>query len=61
MEISGLKIKPFIFMTLVIIGLIPFMHWVVITPTVFRDELVMVSLVTTKFKLNPFNLMTNCS
>jgi adiponectin receptor len=40
-EIGGRCIRPFIFMSLVVLGLVPFVHWVMITPSIFRDELVM--------------------
>ena len=43
LKVYNMSIRPFIFASLVVVGLIPFAHWCMITPTIFRDELVMVS------------------
>mmetsp|Transcript_7809 Transcript_7809/g.17035 ORF Transcript_7809/g.17035 Transcript_7809/m.17035 type:complete len:328 (+) Transcript_7809:154-1137(+) len=38
LTIRGVPVRPFIFASLVLAGLIPFVHWLAITPAVFREE-----------------------
>lgn len=42
--IYGHPVKPFIFASLVVFGLFPFAHWLWITPTIFVDDLIWVSI-----------------
>lgn len=37
-EVSGVQIRPFILASLVVIGVVPFAHWMYITPDVYRNE-----------------------
>jgi hypothetical protein len=44
MKVMGRNIKPFIFAFLVILGLIPFNHWLLITPSHHTNNLVVVRI-----------------
>jgi len=39
MKIGRYHIRPFVFAFLVILGLLPFSHWLLITPSTYRDQL----------------------
>lgn len=41
---KGRNYKPYVYAFLVLLGLIPFNHWLLITPPHYRDTLVMVSI-----------------
>ena len=43
LKIGRFHLRPYIFASLVVLGLLPFSHWLVITPAVYRDQLFMVS------------------
>ena len=45
LKVYGREVRPFILASLVVYGLVPFGHWLYITPAVFRNE------VTTEFVL----------
>ncbi len=38
----GHPVKPFIFASLVVFGLFPCIHWFLVTPTIFTDDLIWV-------------------
>jgi hypothetical protein len=42
--INGVKIRPFIFAALVIFGTVPFIHWLLITPELFQNEVLKVNV-----------------
>ena len=42
-EIAGRSVKPFVMASLVVFGLVPFIHWLAITPSVFVDKVIWVS------------------
>lgn len=37
-KINGVQIRPFVLASLVVIGVVPFGHWLYITPDVYRNE-----------------------
>jgi adiponectin receptor len=41
MEVYGKKMRPFVLASLVVIGLVPFSHWVLITPVLIRNKVMM--------------------
>eukprot|EP01038_Epipyxis_sp_PR26KG_P014431 gene14431-19367_t len=38
-KVQGYQLRPFIFASLVVLGFIPFTHWIMITPTMLRVQL----------------------
>ncbi len=44
MKIGRYPVRPFIFAFLVVLGILPFTHWLIVTPNLFRDQLMMVNL-----------------
>jgi hypothetical protein len=45
LTIRGTNLKPFVYAFLVVLGIIPFNHWLLITPNHHRDSLIIVSAV----------------
>ena len=43
-KVNGSYIRPYIFATLVFIGLIPCTHWAMVTPKKYKDNLIMVRI-----------------
>jgi adiponectin receptor len=39
-EVAGRKLRPFILASLVVLGLVPFSHWLLVTPTSLRAEVI---------------------
>ena len=37
-QINGVEIRPFVLASMVFIGVVPFGHWLYITPEVYRNE-----------------------
>jgi adiponectin receptor len=40
--VFGHPVKPFVLASLVVFGLVPFVHWLLVTPTIFTDDLIWV-------------------
>lgn len=40
--VCGYSVKPFVLASLVVFGLVPFIHWLAITPSVFVDKMIWV-------------------
>jgi hypothetical protein len=43
LKVRGTNLKPFVYAFLVVLGIIPFNHWLLITPNHHRDSLIIVS------------------
>lgn len=44
-KINGVEVRPFVLASLVFIGVVPFGHWLYITPDVYREEVTKVRIV----------------
>ena len=42
-EHKGVSVRTYVFASLVALGLVPCLHWLVVTPDVYRDRLYLVS------------------